>query len=187
MSRLSACCSMMWAHQPVMRAATKIGVYCGTGMPIVKYVMPQGKSTLGWMFFLSSMIFCTCSPRSNHLTAGCRRTSPCLFSAIFAPEPVQDARAVVAVLVDAVAEAHELALGVEGVLHPLVDLRACRSPLAHVLDDLLEHLHRHLVGAAVQRALERGDRRRVTAPCMSLSVPAMTRLVKVLALNSCSA
>src|SRR5690606_25670599 len=37
MSLLLACCSMMWAAQPVMRLATKMGVYCGTGMPIVKY------------------------------------------------------------------------------------------------------------------------------------------------------
>ena len=35
-SRLSPCCSMTWAHQPVIRLATKIGVYCGTGMPMVK-------------------------------------------------------------------------------------------------------------------------------------------------------
>ena len=36
MMRLFWCCSMMCAHQPVMRAATKIGVYCGTGMPMMK-------------------------------------------------------------------------------------------------------------------------------------------------------
>ena len=60
-SRLFACCSIMWAHHPVTRDATKIGVYCGTGMPITKYVMPHGKSTLGWMFFCSSMIRWTSS------------------------------------------------------------------------------------------------------------------------------
>ena len=66
----------------------------------------------------------------------------------------QDARAVVAVLVDAVAEAHQLALLREGALHPRVDrdLAACA-----VAVDVLEHLHRHLVGAAVERALERAD------------------------------
>ena len=36
MMRLLACCSMMWAHQPVIRLATKMGVYCGTGMPMEK-------------------------------------------------------------------------------------------------------------------------------------------------------
>ena len=34
MMRLLACCSMMCAHQPVTREATKIGVYWGTGIPI---------------------------------------------------------------------------------------------------------------------------------------------------------
>lgn len=34
-SRLFACCSMTCAHQPVIRDATKIGVYWGTAIPIV--------------------------------------------------------------------------------------------------------------------------------------------------------
>jgi hypothetical protein len=36
MMRLLACCSITWAHQPDTRDATKMGVYCGTGMPITK-------------------------------------------------------------------------------------------------------------------------------------------------------
>ncbi|MFM1824379.1 MAG: hypothetical protein RI967_2645 [Planctomycetota bacterium] len=36
MMRLFACCSITCAHQPVMRLATKIGVYCGTGIPMMK-------------------------------------------------------------------------------------------------------------------------------------------------------
>ena len=34
-NRLFACCSLICAHQPVIREATKIGVYCGTGIPMV--------------------------------------------------------------------------------------------------------------------------------------------------------
>ncbi len=36
MMRLCACCSMMWAHHPVTRLATKIGVYWSTGIPMTK-------------------------------------------------------------------------------------------------------------------------------------------------------
>lgn len=35
MSRLFACCSITCAHHPLTRLATKIGVYWGTGIPIV--------------------------------------------------------------------------------------------------------------------------------------------------------
>lgn len=34
-NRLLACCSITCAHHPLIRLATKIGVYCGTGIPIV--------------------------------------------------------------------------------------------------------------------------------------------------------
>ena len=56
----------------------------------------------------------------------------------------------VAVLVDAVAEAHDLPLGGECVGEP---------GLCVVGDgDLVEHVHHRLVGAAVQRSFERADR-----------------------------
>ncbi len=67
-----------------------------------------------------------------------------------APETVQDGGAVVAVLVDAVAEAHDLALGGEGVFHEGLDVVECA--------DFFDHVHRGFVGAAVERALEGGDR-----------------------------
>ena len=66
----------------------------------------------------------------------------------------QNTSAVIAVLVDAVAETHELALLGERALHPRID--GHRS-VGAILVDILQHLHCHLVGAAVERTLERAD------------------------------
>ena len=83
--------------------------------------------------------------------------------------------------VDAVAEAGDLLLARELVLHVRVDAFGGR-----VLADLEQHLHDVLVRAAVQRALQRADAGDV-AECMSASVAAVTRAANVLALSSCSA
>ena len=66
----------------------------------------------------------------------------------------QDARAVVAILVDAMAKAHQFALLCKGALHPRIGGHLAASA---VLIQVLEHLHGHLIGAAVQRTLERTD------------------------------
>ena len=66
----------------------------------------------------------------------------------------QDARAMVAILVDAMAKAHQFALLCEGALHPRIGGHLAASA---VLIEVLEHFHGHLIGAAVQRTLERAD------------------------------
>ncbi|CVN60105.1 Uncharacterised protein [Streptococcus pneumoniae] len=86
-----------------------------------------------------------------------------LLAAVVLDHPVQcglhGGHAGVAVLVDAVAEAHDLLLLGQGVLHPC--LRSGGGVLTGLLlpdADLVEGVHHGLVGAAVQRALERADR-----------------------------
>src|ERR1700752_2782112 len=47
MMRLCSSCSMTWALQPVMREATKNGVYSATSSPNAWYSRPAGQSRLG--------------------------------------------------------------------------------------------------------------------------------------------
>ena len=169
MSRLSAACSRMLAHQPITRLDANVGVNSSRRQAAAVHHDAGVELDVGVELAAGLEL-------GEHLDAV---ASTCLASSILSP-PSRSAtsrsmhRARVVGLVDAVAEAHE----------PVAALDRVAQPRLGVVGgaDRVEHVERAARRAAVQRARQRADAPTTAAP-RSAPVDVMTRAVNVDALK----